>query len=227
MTEEASGTIIYLNGTSSAGKTTIAAALQLALPAPYLLVGLDNFSQWLPTRYVAVQSLDLPIPSLAREGLAFRSARHNDTLTLEITLGPAGRRYMRGFRQMIRALALAGNNVIVDDVLYDPAFLSECVSILAGLPICFVGVVCDPVETARRERARGDRLIGQAAWQAPRIHVGAEYDLVVDTTHTTPEVCAGQIAALVNNLPRLNAFERMYQSLAHGDDTSSRLTKEQ
>lgn len=222
MSDPSVGTIIYLNGTSSAGKTTIARALQDTLPAPYLYIGLDDFSRTFPARYVAVQPLTEPIPPLAREGLAFRSARHADGLTLEITLGPAGRRYMRGFRQTIRALALAGNNVIVDDVFYDPAFLDECVAILAGLPVCFVGVACDLDEAARRERARGDRSEGQAAWQASRIHAGADYDLTIDTTHTTPDDCAARIAALVANPPHPNAFARMHrQSIGHDTGRST------
>src|SRR5215475_11779641 len=44
--------IILLNGTSSAGKTTLAKALQDTLPTPYLLVGIDTVVFALPNRYV-------------------------------------------------------------------------------------------------------------------------------------------------------------------------------
>lgn len=44
--------LILLNGTSSAGKTTLAKALQDALPTPYLLVGIDTVVFALPGRYV-------------------------------------------------------------------------------------------------------------------------------------------------------------------------------
>ncbi|MGB1686483.1 MAG: phosphotransferase-like protein, partial [Pseudomonadales bacterium] len=37
-----SGTVIFLNGTSSAGKTTLALALQELLPEPYQHVALDQ-----------------------------------------------------------------------------------------------------------------------------------------------------------------------------------------
>jgi chloramphenicol 3-O phosphotransferase len=37
------GQIIFLNGTSSAGKSTLAAALQKTLPEPYLYLALDDY----------------------------------------------------------------------------------------------------------------------------------------------------------------------------------------
>jgi chloramphenicol 3-O-phosphotransferase len=61
--------IILLNGTSSAGKTTLAKALQDALPTPYLVIGIDTGPDaWASdaSRYVAVnrefllQAVDAP-----------------------------------------------------------------------------------------------------------------------------------------------------------------------
>jgi hypothetical protein len=45
------GTIIFLNGTSSSGKTSILRALQDRLPDPYLDMGIDRFIFMLPRRY--------------------------------------------------------------------------------------------------------------------------------------------------------------------------------
>lgn len=44
------GTIIFLNGTSCSGKTSIAKAVQTLLPEPYLHVGLDYFEAMQPVR---------------------------------------------------------------------------------------------------------------------------------------------------------------------------------
>ena len=44
--------LILLDGTSSAGKTTLAKAVQDALPTPYLLLGIDTVVFALPRRYV-------------------------------------------------------------------------------------------------------------------------------------------------------------------------------
>ena len=46
------GKIIFLNGTSSSGKTSIAKELQQILKEPYLLVSIDNFISMLPQKYL-------------------------------------------------------------------------------------------------------------------------------------------------------------------------------
>lgn len=44
------GKIVFLNGTSSAGKTTLAKALQASLDEPYLCMGIDHFLSSVPQR---------------------------------------------------------------------------------------------------------------------------------------------------------------------------------
>ncbi len=206
------GKIIYLNGTSSAGKTTLARALQDRLPVPYLSVSLDTFTPMFPRQYVAVIPFDLPIPPLAREGILLRHELRDGRLLMENPLGPAARRFITGFRHAIRVLAATGNNVIVDDVLQEPELRAECVAILAGLPLLFVGVRCPTPIAAQRERERGDRLLGLAAWQAERVHRGAIYDVEVDTSLLDPDECAERIVACLANPPTPTAFERMRQA---------------
>ena len=46
------GNIIILNGVSSAGKTTLAFALQQALAEPYLRLSLDDFQTMLPANVI-------------------------------------------------------------------------------------------------------------------------------------------------------------------------------
>jgi chloramphenicol 3-O phosphotransferase len=51
--------IVLLNGTSSSGKTTLAKALQRAMPTPYLHLGIDTVVFALPGRW-------LDAPAVAR-----------------------------------------------------------------------------------------------------------------------------------------------------------------
>jgi len=44
--------IIFLNGTSSSGKSTLIKGLQAALDEPFLELGLDKFIWMLPKRYL-------------------------------------------------------------------------------------------------------------------------------------------------------------------------------
>ena len=48
----AKGSIIFLNGTSSSGKTSIAKALQQILDEPYLHCSADGFFSMLAARYI-------------------------------------------------------------------------------------------------------------------------------------------------------------------------------
>jgi chloramphenicol 3-O-phosphotransferase len=46
------GKIVFINGTSSSGKTTIIRALQEKLKEPYIEAGIDKFIWMLPKRYL-------------------------------------------------------------------------------------------------------------------------------------------------------------------------------
>jgi chloramphenicol 3-O phosphotransferase len=164
--------IIFLNGVSSSGKTTIARLLQQALPAPYLHVQLDSFEQMLPDRY--------------DEGGAFEW-----TALFPLLLS--------GFHRSIAELAGAGSNLIVDHVaVYRegwPSTLIECAYLLAPFQAYLVGVHCPLDELLRREQARGNREAGTAARQFERVHHYGDYDIEVDTSVSGPEACAGAILA--------------------------------
>lgn len=207
------GNIIYLNGASSAGKSSLATALQALLPAPYLHVGLDRFNGMFPPQYVAVQPFGQAVPPQAHEGLVLFHDIQDGRLRLEPHHGPAWDRLADGFRQSIRALAVTGNNLIVDNVLTRRDVLRETVSALAGLPLLFVKVDCPVDELERREKERGDRLLGLARWQHNQMADWAVYDLVVDTSRHGPDECARQVAQLVANPPEPSAFDRLRQSV--------------
>jgi chloramphenicol 3-O phosphotransferase len=71
-----------------------------------------------------------------------------------------------------------------------------------------VGVRCDLAELQRREKARGDRGVGQALWQHERVHALGPYDLEVDTTATPPEACAEAILQALAARTRPNVLAR-------------------
>jgi chloramphenicol 3-O phosphotransferase len=173
--------VILLNGSTSAGKTSIGRALQARLPEPYLLFGIDHVFPWLP-------------PSLCetREGYWFERTADG---AMPIFVGEGFLSVTRGWRRMVRAGVDAGLRLIVDDVLFDPRFLPDWQVVLAGCDVLMVGVRCDLAELQRREKARGDRGIGQALSQHEIAHAGVTYDLEVDTTATSAEICAAAILA--------------------------------
>lgn len=179
----APGRIILLNGVGSVGKSSIAKALQRITAAPFLHVSMDDF-------------LDMMPPSLfeAPDGMVFTPREVDGKPSVEITVGPAAEHALRGMRAAMAAMARAGNNLIIDDVLIgnDAAEYAEA---LAGLQVDWVGVFAPLDVLEERERKRGDRDIGLARWLYDRVHQGIRYDLEIDTSFADPAKCAQQIRA--------------------------------
>jgi chloramphenicol 3-O phosphotransferase len=196
------GNIIILNGTSSSGKTSILKALQTLMDEPYLDAGIDKFIWMLPKRY-----LDVP---LWQEVFEYTwSGSGADRELAAIHAGPRGHALMSGMHRSIAALARAGNHVLADHVLLEPAWVRECAGLFADLPAWFVGVRCplDVLET--REKSRRDRTLGQARAQFHAAHVHGLYDLEVDTSKLSPQVCAEQIRQRMIDGSSPSAFRRL------------------
>ena len=192
-TPNRSGSVVYLNGTSSAGKTTLAQALLDVLEEPYLYFSINLFDE-MPSRKQIKRGL---IPDI----------RH-----LEL-----------GFAKCIAALVSSGNNVIVDDVIAPPqhlpagqAFdaldlLRQRVTILGPFDVLFVKVFCPLDELERREIARGDRTIGLARFQYDQVHKYAIYDVEVDTSIEAPEDASARVLKALENHDNPRALAQMVE----------------
>ena len=113
------GSVILLNGTSSAGKSTLAKAIQDVMDAPYLHLGIDLFFDALPQRYVARLAPDTAPPPQAYDGLVWVCSEPGGRGFRELRVGPVGQRLWSGMRHAAGALARRGNHVILDDVILD------------------------------------------------------------------------------------------------------------
>jgi chloramphenicol 3-O phosphotransferase len=170
-----SGRVLALNGTTSAGKTTLAAALQHRLPDVWFVWGVDTFLS--TTSFKLYRSDGIVI---AGDGT--------------ITLGPEFDRLYSAFRRAVGAFVEGGADIILDEVLLSGAEARAAWDeVLARIDVRWVRVDCDLDVTEAREVARGDRVVGQARWQAARVHVGMTYDAVVDTTELSPEQAADEV----------------------------------
>jgi chloramphenicol 3-O phosphotransferase len=188
----AKGTILYLNGSSSAGKSTLAEALQPLLDEPFVLVGADTIFGGLSrrdNRAVRPGDSDRRI----EQGVSW--LLDPDDQVVEIRFGPRGRRLIYGLHRMVAGLADEGNNVIVDDVIFDGDMLVHLARLMAALPAYLVGVRCAPAILEERERARGDRLRGLSLLLHEQAHRHTIYDLEVDTGALGPAEAAEVIRA--------------------------------
>lgn len=177
------GTIIFLNGTSSSGKSSIARSLQKVLPVPFLHVEVDAFLKMVPEEF-------------------WKTADQDAQWQFVATLAS-------GFHRALAALSCAGCSLIVDHVLLEPAWLGECLDILPSDQVLFVGVHCSLDELEGRERKREDRGAGSARGQFDRVHAARVYDVEVDTEALRPDECAGKIIACLENPPSPRAFARI------------------
>jgi chloramphenicol 3-O phosphotransferase len=209
------GTIILLNGSSSAGKTTLAIALQQLLPEPYQHIALDQFRDGLGGRY---RGLNSPAGSPGARGLnVVPVTRGNERMT-EVRFGDIGQQMLRGMRRAIAAFAREGNNVIIDDLRLDGEFLPGYLDALAGLVVYFVGVKCTMDVVNQRESRRPGRFPGTAASHFHNVHEHAIYDIEVDTSDAAPLDCAREIVAFLESGRAPVAFDKMRKRLGHRRD---------
>lgn len=180
----APGRIILLNGTSSAGKTTLAAALRAHYDErgeSWLVVGIDDYLAKVP-------------PAMWTGTAGFGFAPADDGAGVVFTLGPDAQALLAVYRESAASFARRGLNVIVDEVVLDDTAWSGWQSALDGLDPFWVRVDCPLDVREERERARSNRQIGIARGQDRTVHHHPPYRLAVDTSTATPAELAARIA---------------------------------
>lgn len=182
------GLIIFLNGTSSSGKSSIARELLRVMDESFFHMPIDAFH--------AMRS-DRDIP--------------DEHLQAEID------RTARGFHRAVAGMSAAGNHVVVDHVLSRRWRLLDCLELFPAGNVALVGVHCPLPELERRERMRGDRTPGLAARQFEQVHAHGLYDIECDTSTNTPGEIARQIKNALARRPTPTAFTRLKLALRAGD----------
>lgn len=168
-------TVVILDGVGSVGKSSIARALQAISRDALLHVQMDAFLDMLPER-------------LQDDPATFHFVSETEALapSVRIDVGPLGT------RAAVAALADAGNNLVVDEVMLGGE-VGEYRRLLAGQALYLVGVHAPLEIIEERERLRGDRMIGLARWQFDKVHNGIAYDIEISTADETAASCAARI----------------------------------
>ena len=196
-----SGRVILLNGSSSAGKTTLAHAIQRLSTRPIQHISLDQFRDGMCGRYRGMNSKP------GEPGTRGLNVIPAPGPTTELSFGDVGQLTLRGMRRAIAAFATVGIDVVADDLLLEPSFLADYLVALDGLAVTFVGVRCPFAVVDERERARPGRFPGTAKAHFERVHVGCRYDVEVDTSELSPRQCAEAILATAEAAPEPSAFQ--------------------
>lgn len=168
------GQIVLLNGVGSAGKGSIAKALQAIARTPLLHVEMDHFLAMMPERYFGHP-----------DGMVLETIEMGGKPAIITHTGSVCDQTLAGMRRAVAAMAETGNHLIVDEVMEADA-AADYRAVLAPYRLHMVKVFCPLDVLEAREKARGDREIGLARRQFGRVHKGIDYDFEVDTGAHTP-----------------------------------------
>lgn len=161
------GKIIFLNGVTSSGKTSIVEALQDRDDCYFYVVANDLFQEMVGERFLREDYWG----HLSRVVLLMY---HTAKL----------------FSDM-------GHHVLIDGILVERPEIAphyrQLREILRDNPLSIVEVACPLPVCRARNIARGDRYETQSEEQAAIMAQGIEYALRVDTDKMTPEECARAI----------------------------------
>jgi chloramphenicol 3-O phosphotransferase len=185
--------IIYLNGASSSGKTTLSKSLQKTLPDNYLHIGIDTLISMMPQNTNNFCSLS------ESEGFYYEDVLlPNGEIGKRIMSGEYGKRINTTFHDVVKTLLLSGHNLIIDDVADGESEVSIWEQEWQHHSLTKVGVTCSLAELIKRESHRTDRMQGSASEQYYRVHENVIYDLCVDTNKYSTIECAQQIFAHIS-----------------------------
>jgi len=183
MSAKMAGSVIFLNGASSSGKSTIAHATQSLLPVPFWHYSIDHLLHARVLPKDRIDSGEFPWAQLRPS-------------------------FFHGFHRSIPALAEGGNNILVEHIIETQEWMDRLLHLLAGHDVFFVGVHCPLAELERRELERGDRRIGEAKADFAVAHKYCEYDLELDGTASS-ETLAKELAAAWQARSGSRALTRM------------------
>ncbi|MBQ6290094.1 MAG: AAA family ATPase [Clostridia bacterium] len=161
------GRILFLNGVTSSGKTSIVEALQARKDVFFYVVANDLFQEMIGEDYLRENYWKYL-------GEVIIMMYHTAKL----------------FSDM-------GKNVLIDAILVEREGVAphyeRLLSILKDNPLDVVEVYCPPEICRERNIARGDRYESQSDEQAALMAPDIRYSLRVDTSIHSPEECAEQI----------------------------------
>jgi chloramphenicol 3-O phosphotransferase len=152
-------TAIVLHGTTSAGKSSLAKALQDNSEMPVFHISMDAFVEM---------------------------SRRCD-MRSESELNQALKLHYQNLQSTLRRVAKSHFDIVLDLVLRDEAEFAACLDALAPRPTFVIGVRSPLDVLEERERTRDDRTNGMATSQFGHSAYERAYSMRLDTSSVTPE----------------------------------------
>lgn len=193
--------IIYLNGPSSSGKSTLAKALQNTLEEPFLHIGIDKIIGMMPSKLNNWEGDPAP--------LGFSWKLTEDSLghpVYEIQSGPFAKKICKTFKEIVLTMAKEGHFIIIDDIAFGKNQVDEWREYLKDFKVLWVGLKPSLSVIEEREKQRGDRMLGSARHQFYTTHDEVNYDLEIDSSNITEE-CVAKIVTYFKHELTKNSYD--------------------
>ncbi|WP_080423452.1 chloramphenicol phosphotransferase CPT family protein [Burkholderia ubonensis] len=166
---------VVLHGPTSAGKSSLATALQDSSDVPTFHISMDAFVE------------------MSRR----RDMRSDEELNQALRL------HHLNLQSTLRRVATSHFEIVLDLVLRDISALNECIAALSPRPTFVIGVTCPLDILEQRERARPDRGEGMARSQFGHPAYSRPYSMQLDTSTCSPEEGARQIRSFIKSQIKL------------------------
>ncbi len=195
--------IIFLNGCSSSGKSTIITAFQHTAETPWLSVGIDTFWAMMPKNYIMYGPH-------SHDGFYYVPGRDGQGPTMEVKNGEFGMQVMHMIPQVVSTMAQNKLDLLVDEVVLEEDLLKGYVRYLSEHTVYFVWVSCNLKVLEEREILRGNRGQGLARMQMKIVPtLDWPYDFTVDTTNASAFDSAQSIMDFVRKNPNPQSFKQL------------------
>lgn len=174
--------IIYLNGPSSSGKTTLAFHLQETLEPPFLHIGIDRMIGMMPEKINNWTGGHAPL------GFSWKNSYDEAGHPIyEIQLGSFAKKISDTLKEIVLTMVRLGHYIIIDDVAFGKQDVEKWKEALKDYNVLWIGIHSPLPLLEQREKDRGDRMIGSARAQYYQVHKDVKYDLEFDISQDSTE----------------------------------------
>jgi chloramphenicol 3-O phosphotransferase len=193
--------VIFLNGISSSGKSSIVKAIQHIAPVPFLKFGVDTILDVIPDQY-------LYHGEKSRQGCHFSVDKNMYGRTASCHSGTYGKKVLETRMKVAKTILNGDLNLIIDEVIWDVNEINAYYNALEGHPLIAVKVLCCRATAQEREFLRGNREIGLANDQFERFEsMDLQYDIEINTDKMMSFEAAKQILSVLSDHP----FEKRFK----------------